>query len=56
MKIERVIDGFTEREVPALAPGKAGQFILIPKSFFKNVTLDAFPELTVARMPCSLVG
>ena len=56
VKIERVIDGFTEREVPALAPGKAGQFILIPKSFFKNVTLDAFPELTVARMPCSLVG
>ncbi len=56
VKIERVIDGFTGGEVPALAPGKAGQFILVPKSFFKNVTLDALPELTVARMPAGLVG
>jgi len=47
--LPRIIDGFTKKEVSVLSPGRIGQSIFIPKTFFKNLTPENLPVFTVAR-------
>ena len=48
--LPRIIDGFTEKEVPVLSPGRVGQSVFIPKSFFKGLTPENLPVFTVSRI------
>lgn len=47
--VPRVIDGLTGAEVAAVSPGRVGQSVFLPKSFFNSADYDRLPVLTVAR-------
>lgn len=48
--ISRLIDGFSKKEVGVLSPGRIGQSIFIPRSFFGKFTAAELPVFTVARL------
>ena len=47
--VPKVIDGFSKKEVTVLSPGRIGQSIFIPKSFFGAFGPTELPVFTVAR-------
>ncbi len=47
--VSRVIDGLTGKPVAAVSPGRVGQSVFLPKSFFDPADCDRLPVSTVAR-------
>ena len=47
--VSKVIDGFSKKEVSALSPGRVGQSIFVPRSFFGTYGPAELPVFTVAR-------
>ncbi len=47
--VSKVIDGFSKKEATVLSPGRVGQSIFIPKSFFGKIGSADLPVFSVAR-------
>lgn len=47
--VSRVIDGLTGKPVAAVSPGRVGQSVFLPKSFFDPADCDRLPVSTVVR-------
>ena len=49
--LTQVIDGLTKKPVDALSPGKKGQTLFVPRSFFKGAPQADLPVSSVVQTP-----